>query len=525
VLDRDGQEVKTNYTILDENRISIEADTSYSGLEVNIEGQIETGEKPLIFLAENSVRFLTGFKNITASYSVTGGMRMDGFMPKPGFAGYNSKEGGAPGVPFLFGAQDKNFARDAASNGWLTTNSSFKDPFTISKTENFNIKGTFEPFKGFRIELNGTRSYTEFNSEYFHHDSLASAGDNTSFYFDNHTVNGGYSISVISIGSAFEKLDADNFWSSPTYERFKSYRQTISRRLHNQMEDKSGSGYQGSAQQEVIPGYDDGYGPTSPQVLIPAFLAAYTNKDPKTISLKNFPGFLSILPNWTLTFDGLPKIDLFGRYLKSATFRHAYKSIYSINSYSTNYLYAEDEMDGISYMRDAENNFVPELQMNSVSIREEFNPLFGFDGTWTNNLLTRFEYRKARILALSMANNQLTENQDNELIIGAGYRFNAVALKIGEKAYKSDLNLRFDLSVRDNKTIVRYLAETNKDESDQITMGDRIFKMEFTADYLLSPRFNLRFFFDRTLNNPHTTRSYRRVDTNIGFSLRFTLTQ
>jgi len=126
---------------------------------------------------------------------------------------------------------------------------------------------------------------------------------------------------------------------------------------------------------------------------------------------------------------------------------------------------------------------------------------------------------------MSLANNQLTESQNNELIIGSGYRFKEVPIKIGEKAYKSDLNLKFDLSIRDNKTIIRYLAQTEADESDQITSGDRIFKIMFTADYLLSPRFNLQFFFDRTMNKPHTSRSFLRVDTNVGFSLRFTLSQ
>jgi cell surface protein SprA len=525
VTNREGQEVKTSYTILDENRISIEADTNYTGLKINIEGQVETGEKPLVFLAENSVRFLTGLKNVTVSYSITSGSKVEGFMPTPGFAGFNTGDryNGAPGLPFLIGIQDNNFVKEAAAKGWLTNNSAFKDPFTMSKTENFNIKGTFEPFRGFRIELTGTRSYTEFNSEYFHFSDTVPT--NGGYYFDNHVVNGGFSISVITLGSAFEKIKADDDYRSASYDKFKLYRQTISHRLHNKKVRQSGQTYMSSIQQEVEPGYADGFGPTSPQVLIPAFLAAYTGKDPETTSLDDFPGILSILPNWAVTFDGLPKIDIFGRYLKSATLRHSYKSIYSINSYSTNFLYDEDEIDGFGYVRDAEYNFVPELQMNSVSIREDFNPLFGFDGTWANDLLTRFEYRKSRILALSMANNQLTESHDNELIIGAGYRFNAVPLKIGEKAYKSDLNLRFDLSVRDNKTIVRYLAETENNENDQITMGERVFKIEFTADYLLSPRFNLRFFYDHTLNKPHTSLSFERADTNIGFSLRFTLTQ
>ena len=219
------------------------------------------------------------------------------------------------------------------------------------------------------------------------------------------------------------------------------------------------------------------------------------------------------------------KIDFVQRYLKSVNITHSYKSTYSINSFSTNLLYEADPLDGLGYVRDFQDNFVPELQMNTVSIREDMNPLFGFDGTWVNSMLTRLEFRKSRILALSLANNQLTESKNDEMIIGAGYRFKEVSLKIGQKAYESDLNVKFDLSVRDNKTIIRYLAQTEADEVDQITSGDRIFKIVFSADYLLSPRFNLQFFFDRTLNKPHTSRSFLRVDTNVGFSLRFTLSQ
>jgi cell surface protein SprA len=393
----------------------------------------------------------------------------------------------------------------------------------MSKTENFNIKGTFEPFKGFRIELTGTRSYTRFKSEYYHHSDTVFT--NKGFYFDNTMVNGGFSISVITIGSAFEKLKSSNMYRSGSFERFKSYRPVISHRLGNKREERSAYNYQSSIQQNVEPGYASGYGSTSPEVIVPAFLAAYTGKDPHNMSLETFPGFLSILPNWTLTFDGLPKIDLVSRFLKTATLRHSYKSVYNINSFSTNFQYAPEELDGLSYQRDFQENFAPMFQMNTVSIREDMNPLFGFDGTWINNLITRIEFRKSRILVLSLANNQLTESLNNELIIGAGYRFNEVPLKIGERAYESDLNVRFDLSVRNNKTLVRYLAQTETDEVDQITMGDKIFKIQFTADYLLSPRFNLQFFFDRTLNEPHTSRSFRRIDTNIGFSLRFTLTQ
>jgi cell surface protein SprA len=523
VTTEQGQEVETKFSIIDENRISIQADTNYSRLHVEIEGQVETGENPLVFLGENSIRFITGLKNISVIYSLSGGSTVMGFLPTPNIAGFHTGNtfNGAPGLPFLIGVQDKDFVKNAASQGWLTRSPAFSNPYTMSKTENLTVKGIFEPFKGFRIELTGLRSYTEFNSEYFNYNDTVQT--NGGFNFSNHMINGGFSISVITLGSSFEKLKSNNGYRSPSFERFKRYRQTISHRLYNERLNNNGYQYGGSIHQSIETGYTDGYGSTSPEVIIPAFLAAYTGKDPEKTSLQTFPGFLSILPNWSLTFDGLSKIGFIKRYLKAVTIRHAYKSLYSINSYASNLQYIEDKLDGLGYVRDYQNNFVPELQLNTVSIKEELNPLFGFDGTWINNLTTRFEYRKSRLLALSLANNQLTESLNNDLVIGAGYRFNEVPLKIGQKAYKSDLNLKFDLTVRDNKTIIRYLAQTKANENDQITMGDKIFKIVFTADYLLTPRFNLQLFFDRTLNKPHTSRSYLSVDTNVGFSLRFTL--
>jgi cell surface protein SprA len=525
ITDRDGQEIPVEISVLDKNRISVVADTNYSGLLVEVRGEIPAGENPFVFLAENSVRLLTGLKNISISYSLSGGSTIMGFMPTPDVAGFNTGDtyNGAPGLPFLLGIQDENFVRDAASNGWLTRNPDFTNPYTMSTTENLNVKGTFEPFRGFRIELSALRTYTDFTSEYFHYyDSVTTDGG---FSFNNQMINGGFSMSVITIGTSFEKLKSSNGFRSASFETFKTNRQTISHRLSVNRVENSGNNYQGSIQRPVEPGYADGYGSTAPEVMVPAFLSAYTGKDPRNVTLDPFPGYFSIMPNWRLTFDGLSRIPFVQRFMKSVNIIHSYRSVYSINSFSTNFFYEPDELDGLGYVRDYQNNFIPELQLNTVSIREDMNPLFGFDGTWVNSLITRIEFRKSRILSLSLANNQLTESQNNEMIIGAGYRFKDVNIKVGQKAYESDLNLKFDLSVRDGKTLIRYLAQTEEAENDQITTGERIFKIMLTADYLLSPRFNLQFFFDRTLNKPHTSRSFLRVDSNVGFSLRFTLSQ
>jgi cell surface protein SprA len=70
--------------------------------------------------------------------------------------------------------------------------------------------------------------------------------------------------------------------------------------------------------------------------------------------------------------------------------------------------------------------------------------------------------------------------------------------------------------------MIRKLAVENLD---QATSGQRVFKINITLDYALSNQFNLRLFFDRVMNTPIVSLSYPTANTNIGFSVRFTLAQ
>jgi cell surface protein SprA len=171
-------------------------------------------------------------------------------------------------------------------------------------------------------------------------------------------------------------------------------------------------------------------------------------------------------------------------------------------------------------------NFLNEKDIASVSISEQFSPLISFDMNWVNSLTTRVELKKSRSLNLSLANNQLTEISSNEIVIGGGYRFSELPLIFNlpggnQTSMTSDLNVRADFSIRDNRTIIRKLEEG----VDQITAGQRVLKVNFNLDYVLSNRFNLRLFFDRIVNKPFVSLSYPTANTNIGFSIRFTLAQ
>ena len=111
------------------------------------------------------------------------------------------------------------------------------------------------------------------------------------------------------------------------------------------------------------------------------------------------------------------------------------------------------------------------------------------------------------------------------MIIGAGYRFDDVQIILrtggGQKTLKSDLNIRFDFSVRDNKTIARKLVEN----VNQPVVGQKVFEIGASADYILSDRFNLQVFANHTMNDPFVASTFPTSNTNFGFSLKFTLVQ
>jgi cell surface protein SprA len=120
---------------------------------------------------------------------------------------------------------------------------------------------------------------------------------------------------------------------------------------------------------------------------------------------------------------------------------------------------------------------------------------------------------------------KISDYRINELVFGAGYRFDNVKIILktgsGQKALKSDLNVRLDLSIRDNKTIARKLIE----DVNQPVAGIKVFTVGATADYVLSDRFNLQLFADHTMNNPFVANTFPTSNTNFGFSLKFTLVQ
>jgi cell surface protein SprA len=419
-----------------------------------------------------------------------------------------------PGWGFVAGWQDEGVAGDAFRSGVLTTDQTLNTPFTLNNTERFTARASIEPFNGLKIDLTANRSYISNLSEYYTANDvggLPPEGERGKVF------SGNFNMSYISLRTAFEKID-DKVESSSSFRLLKEeYRITVSHRLADEYYNKTGI--------ELPPDstdnrYVQGYGPTSQEVLIPAFLAAYSGKEASDIKLGAFRSILEIMPNWQVRFDGLGKIPALQNVVNSVVMNHAYRSTYSIGSFINNPFFRYDTINGVPVAVDLQGNFMVEHNINTVSINENFSPLIDLNMDWKNSLTTRVEYRRSRTVAMNMANTQVNEVNSGEFIVGAGYRFNEVPLVINQREFNSDLNLRFDLSMRNNRTVIRKLEDLSGSE---ITAGQRIFNLKFSADYMLGNKFTIRAFYEQRMTTPYISNSYPNANYNVGFSLTFTL--
>lgn len=520
-FDKGEQEITGEVSIINKRKIIFTPDSTVNNARIEVSGEVEVKQNPLIFLAENTARILMGVKTMSMVYNSSNGTVLPGYKPTTQFLGQRSVNGRmAPGLPFIMGFQDEEFGNDAARNGWITTDSTLNQAYTMGHVEGFSFRSNISPLNSLKIDLTASRNFTNNISKYYIHDGEEFVAHNT-------IIGGNFTMTFQSWKSAFAKdiKEGDNYISE-AFEQFKDNRKIISRRLAQQ---RMGSRLPGSIPYDPNtnnePGYSSGYGSTSQEVLIPAFLAAYSGKDPNKISLSTFPSITSIMPNWNVTYDGLQKIEALKKYIKNFKVGHGYRSMYSIGAYTTNLFYDPDQYDGLNYVRDIQDNFLPEQQIGAISITESFSPLLNMDMTWNNSLTTRIEFRRSRNLTLSFANNQLMENRNNEIIIGGGYRFQQVPIIIKAggrpRSFRSDINLRFDFNLKDIKTIIRKVSENYN----KLSSGQRSISIKFSADYTLSTKLNLRFYYDQIINKPFVSLSFPTSNVKVGVSIKFTLAQ
>jgi cell surface protein SprA len=525
---KNGQVIEGDTRVMSDKVVYFTPRESTDSAKILVTGQREAKESIFKKIVDNTLALAMSTKNISISYSGTNATQLPGYLPEPTILGISnySPEGTAvtassaiqaPGVPFVLGWQDPNFGRWASDNYLVTRDSMLNQPYTMSENETWNIRASLEPVRSMRLDLNLNRTQTVNTSTYYNWRVDNPVTGEGHFQVGTEQIQGNFSMTTITIGSAFEPISTDGNYDSETFTKFADYRKVIATRLAKQRPD-----YDPSAVDEN--GYPIGYGKLSQDVLMPAFRAAYSDRDPKTITLDHFPDITNVLPNWRLTYDGLAKIPFIKDYLRTANVTHTYRSTYNVGSYQSNLRDLWNPRDGFNYITDPNGNYYSQYVFNSVSITEQFSPLIGIDLNWKNSLITKVEIKKSRNLMMSFSNNQLTEQKTDEYIIGGGYRIKDVQITIGarggrKRTFKSDLNLRLDFSIRNNLTIIRKLEEG----VNQATAGNGVITIKASADYVLSDRFNLRLFYDHVINKPKVSLSYPTSNIDFGVSVRFTL--
>ena len=463
-------------------------------------------------------------RRFSVQYTQSDGMMLPGFGPEVGdiFGQSRSAFGYAPGLGFAFGRVDRDYIDEADANGWLVKNAETNiTPAMINSSKTLNVRANLEPIPGLKIDLNASR--------------VDSRDTEIQFMFDGmpETYGGSFTMTTIALGGSLGGGgNAGNNYASKQFQKFLENRDIIASRLE-QAYARTRYPNRGFIAGSALAGHDynpnyGGVSRNSADVLIPAFLAAYTGKDASGVGLSPFPSILSMLPNWRVTYNGLTKIPFLQKYFKDITLSHQYRASYSVGSYSSFLNWVDAGEGDMGFTRNvATGNPVPSspYEISSVSITDGFSPLLGVDATALNNITGKIEYRTTRNLNLNISSYQLVESNTNEFVIGLGYKFvefNKVLKMKKTQNFSNDLTVNLDFSFRKTQSLIRKIEE----QFTQATSGNIAKTIQFSADYGLSRALTIRAFYDLQINEPLvSSASYPTSNSNYGISLRFSLAQ
>ena len=450
------------------------------------------------------LRVLMAVRSINFDYNIAEGTLLPGYMQEVFLFGLD-KDFSNPSLGFVLGSQDASIRRRLANDGLFASSPFLTSPFTQDRNTVLRYSAVVEPFKDFRISLNGRKRHSENYQEIFRRDDPAN-GDG--FISINPSRSGSYGISFSLIKTAFEKDNAND--DSPLFQKFEEYRQTISSRLN--------------ALNEV-----GTYELNSQEVLIPALLAAYGGKKPEDVKLNAFPKVP--IPNWSLNYRGLSRLEGIKDVFSTVNISHAYASTYDISSYNNSLLYSTGLTldNSISDTRLAsefnENgSLVPVYLMQQVVLTEQFSPLIGITLRTKSNWDISVDYSRERNIALNLSNVQVTEQSSKDLNVTLGFARSGVKVPFrirGRKeTLKNELKFNMGFSIRDSKTVQRRIEEASV-----VTEGIKIFRLSPTLDYTISQALNVQFYYERNVNDPRVSTSFRNARTAFGGRIRFSLSQ
>ncbi len=502
-----------------------------------------------------------------------------GFVPAPKLLGMS---GGfdAPGWDFVAGIQPKireltekdygtaedwlhKVSNARVGNSWISDDFLLNQEVAQTYSQNIDAQLTLEPFKNFRIDVSAKRSFRENHTQTYK--VPARDGSNTWVHARPRDV-GSMDISFIGLRGLFLS-NQNNIGIQEMVSIFEKNRLVTSQIV--------GDGVHGDPEIGKL-GYTFGYGDKQQDVILPAFLSAYTGETLTEIDVQRDFGEQSLfdklpLPNWRVSYNGLSNIPMLKEIFRSVNLTHAYTSNLVINSFNTDFNYLSNP--GGQY----DNDYISRITIPDIVIEEGFSPLLGLDVRFQNDLSFNLQYDKRRAVKYSRADDLMTEDQSTNWTAGFGWRIpeveigflkrmvgqgkkggnnnnqNRSPLNLGGRRGASnvgDLNITADFSMRDNVSynILFYNAantgttnpntqppgnqppgtgdnvDSGFDNVDIIaTRGTNQLSFSTAAEYQLIDQLALRLFFTYDRTDPKVSSSFRVVNSSGGIVVRFTL--
>jgi cell surface protein SprA len=518
--DKSGKVIPVQTRTLDANSIEV-LTKSDRNLTFTITEILKEEHNLWSDIRDHAVRFAMMPRSASIRWRNTKSMSIPLYAPEIGNIFGQSRNYGplAPGLDFAFGFTDETFIDKAKARGWLICDDGQTSPAIWSKTNELNVELTVEPIRGLKVVLTTNRTDNRTNQVQFMYDNMPV------------TRTGSYTKTHCAIATALRSSNVDDGYQSATFDKFLANIPVVAERVQSQyygmtyprtgfLQDHANAGMQ----------FDPAIGAvnqSSSDVLIPAFIAAYTGMDANKVYLDPFPSFAHVLPNWRVTYDGFINIGNLRNIFKTFTLTHAYQCTYTVGSYSSylNWITADGSNLGFT-LDELTGRPIPSSPYNitSVAITEKFAPLIGATVTLKNDLQLSAEYRDSRTLTLNSSAGQLVEANTKGLTFGAGYKivgFNTVLkMKGSQTGVSNDLTINADFSYAFSQALIRRI-ESNYT---QATSGSRNITFDITASYVLSRRLTISAYIDHQINTPLVSSSaYPTTNSSYGLTLNLSL--
>jgi len=469
--------------------------------------------------AQYVTRLAMSLRNVSVRWKDTRSLSIPQFIPNVGDAfGQTHYDVMAPGLDFAFGFTDETYIQKALDRGWLMCDETQTTPAIFSHAQEFNAEVLLEPLPGLKITLTGNRTDNRTNQMQFMY------ANPTTIY------SGSYTKTHVALKTALRGVNSKNNYQSAAFDEFLSNIPVVAQRMEDRyigatypnvgfLEGTALAGNTFSEENGAINIY-------SSDVLIPAFMAAYSGKSANKVTLDPFPAIKEILPNWRVTYDGLSKLPPMQKFFKAFTLTHVYQCTYSVGSYSS----FSDWVtigNGLGFTQDAlTGGAIPSSPYNisSISLTEKFAPLLGLSVTLKNDLTINSQYNDSRTLTLNSTAGQVVEANSKGFTLGASYKianFNQV-LKIKKKQtnVNNDLTLNLNIQMSNNTALIRNIEANTA----QATSGTRTWSLNFTANYVVSKRITMGAYADYQVNTPLvSTTAYPTTNSNYGLSINMSL--